>query len=142
MANITGVDVIIGGHSHTLLGSPTSFGNTPFTPQGPYATVVNKTCIIQAFEYNKGVGNLDVDFDVNGEVVSCNGTYIIPFNDATISKQAPTPVATLSAADTDVVKNYLIGKGVFTTITPDANIVNILKPYKDQYSKMGNFSPH
>lgn len=138
MANITGVDVIIGGHSHTLLGSPTSFANTPFLSQGPYATVVNKTCIVQAFEYNKGVGNLDVDFDANGEVVSCNGNYLIPFNDATISKRVPTPVATLSAADITVVKNYLIGKGVFTAITPDANIDNILQPYKTQLTALGN----
>ena len=80
LAQIPNVDVIVGGDSHTLLGGSllTSAG---FAPQGPYATITsNGVCIVQAFEYAKVVGRLDVAFDSAGVVTSCTGALEAPLN--------------------------------------------------------------
>lgn len=70
------VDVIVGGDSHTLLGDFEKFG---LNPAGSYPTVVSnpegkKVCIVHAWQYSSIVGELDVSFDVSGDVVNCSGT--------------------------------------------------------------------
>ena len=62
-----GVDVIVGGHSNTLLS------NSAERADGPYPTVVQDTAIVQAYAYGKYLGELAVEFDENGEVVSSAG---------------------------------------------------------------------
>ncbi len=74
---LTGVDVIVGGDSHTLLG--TGFAALGLNPGGGYPTEVanadgDKVCIVQAWEYSNIVGELTVQFDDAGRVVSCSGT--------------------------------------------------------------------
>ena len=62
----TGVDVIVGGHSNTLLGDMEGAA-------GPYPTVVNDVRIVQAYAYGKYLGELNVTFDVEGRVVEATG---------------------------------------------------------------------
>ncbi|MEL7204143.1 MAG: 5'-nucleotidase C-terminal domain-containing protein, partial [Pseudomonadota bacterium] len=67
----TGVDVIVGGHSHTYLSSddPSS--------SGPYPTMVGDTAIVQAFAYGKYLGRLEVVFNEAGKVTSASGAPIL-----------------------------------------------------------------
>ncbi|MEK4027851.1 5'-nucleotidase C-terminal domain-containing protein [Pseudobacillus sp. FSL P4-0506] len=62
---VEGIDVIVGGHSHDLLEEPVleSTGKEP-------------TVIVQANEYNKYLGTLDVKFDENGKVIGHAGKLI------------------------------------------------------------------
>jgi 5'-nucleotidase len=65
------VDVIVGGHSHTLLGSTTAAGWPE--SRGPYPTVVDnaehgKTLVVQSWEGEKVLGRLQVTFDSKGRV--------------------------------------------------------------------------
>eukprot|EP00980_Cylindrotheca_fusiformis_P005787 scaffold1212_cov96-Cylindrotheca_fusiformis.AAC.1 len=81
MATIEGVDVVVGGDSHTLLSNTDAVGFVG----GEYPTTVetasgSKVCVVQAWEYSKGLGMLDVEFDAEGNVVSCNGDFLIPFD--------------------------------------------------------------
>lgn len=57
-AAVEGIDVIVGGHSHTQLSAPV-FDTTGDEP----------TVIVQANEYNKFLGTLDVTFDASGKVI-------------------------------------------------------------------------
>jgi 5'-nucleotidase / UDP-sugar diphosphatase len=71
----TGLDIIIGGHSHTLLGD---WKNLGLDARNPYPTAVkdhagNTVLIAQAWEWGKVVGDLKVDFDGQGKVVSWMG---------------------------------------------------------------------
>lgn len=64
-ANVEGIDIIVGGHSHTLLS------NTDENAQGPYPTPIQSpslepVLIVQAGSYNRYIGCLDVIFDENG----------------------------------------------------------------------------
>ena len=62
-ANTTGVDVIVGGHSNTLLS------NTNDRAEGAYPTMVSGTALVQAYAYGKFLGELNVTFDDDGRIV-------------------------------------------------------------------------
>ena len=73
-AAVSGIDVIVGGHSHTPLGP------MPL-PVGPYPTVVTSPAgepvlIVAAWEWGKYLGRLDVTFNTAGVVQSYNGAPI------------------------------------------------------------------
>lgn len=68
---IEGIDVIVGGHSHTFLH------NDHIASAGPYPTMVGQTAIVQAFAYGKYLGRLDVTFDETGTVVATEGNPIL-----------------------------------------------------------------
>lgn len=66
-ANTTGVDVIVGGHTNTLLS------NEQEGAAGPYPTMIDNTAIVQAYAYGKFLGELDVTFDDEGNIISAEG---------------------------------------------------------------------
>ncbi len=71
-AAVDGIDVIVGGHSHTLLS------NTDEKAAGPYPTLVknpagNDVPIVTAYAYSKYLGELKVVFDDAGKVKSAAG---------------------------------------------------------------------
>lgn len=74
-AQLTDVDAIVGGDSHSLLGDFTALG---LSSSGEYPTrVTNKdgklVCVVQAWEYSKALGELNLNFNTQGEVDSCTG---------------------------------------------------------------------
>jgi len=76
IAKIPDVDVVVGGHSHSLLS------NTDPKAEGPYPTMVNnpggyKVPVVQAASYSKYLGDLVVNFDDNGVVKDAKGDPIL-----------------------------------------------------------------
>ena len=67
----TGVDVIVGGHTNTLLS------NTDEDAAGPYPTMIGDTAIVQAYAYGKYLGELNVTFDEAGKITDATGDPII-----------------------------------------------------------------
>lgn len=68
-ARLNGVDVIVGGDSHSLLGS--GFSELGLNPEGEYPTQVKdalgrRVCIVQAWQYADLLGELSVTFDSRG----------------------------------------------------------------------------
>jgi len=64
---VSGVDVIVGGHSNTLLS------NNNEKAAGPYPTMVGDTAIVQAYAYGKLLGQLEVTFDDEGKLITATG---------------------------------------------------------------------
>ncbi|MCG3024335.1 hypothetical protein, partial [Escherichia coli] len=61
---LRGVDVIVGGDSHTLLG-PSELSRYGITPEASYPTQLRNgdgdpVCIVQAWQYSYVVGELNV----------------------------------------------------------------------------------
>lgn len=81
-AETTGVDVIVGGHSHTLLS------NVSERAAGPYPTMVGNTAIVQAASYGKVLGELNVTFDDDGNIVEAVGAPIVL--DGSVAEDAAT----------------------------------------------------
>ncbi|MFN4209797.1 MAG: bifunctional metallophosphatase/5'-nucleotidase [Devosia sp.] len=75
-ANVPGIDVVVGGHSHTLLS------NTDENAAGPYPTLVNgpdgvEVPVVTAGAYAKYLGDLVVTWDDEGKVISAEGAPIL-----------------------------------------------------------------
>ena len=76
IAKIPDVDVVVGGHTHTLLS------NTVKGAEGPYPTWVDnpggyKVPVVQAFQYSRYLGDLKVVFDDSGVVKEATGEPIL-----------------------------------------------------------------
>lgn len=76
IAKIPDVDVVVGGHSHSLLS------NTDEKAEGPYPTMVDnpggyKVPVVQAASYTKYLGDLVVTFDDKGVVKGAKGDPIL-----------------------------------------------------------------
>lgn len=75
-AKVNGIDAIVGGHSHSLLGD---FRNIGWGKTGEYAKLVTnpdgigKTCVVQAGSYAQAIGLAQVSFDSQGQVQNCQG---------------------------------------------------------------------
>ncbi|WP_116997410.1 bifunctional metallophosphatase/5'-nucleotidase [Desertimonas flava] len=74
-AAVTGVDAVVGGDSHTLLGGFTAFG---IESSGEYPTMTTNAdgepvCVVQAWQYAAVVGELHLDF-ADGTLAGCQGT--------------------------------------------------------------------
>ncbi len=76
IAKIPGVDVVVGGHSHTFLSS------TQEGAEGPYPTMVDNpdghaVPVVQAGSYSKYLGDLKLVFDDAGVVKEASGEPIL-----------------------------------------------------------------
>ncbi|MEX2520431.1 MAG: 5'-nucleotidase C-terminal domain-containing protein, partial [Paracoccaceae bacterium] len=71
-AAAAGVDVIVGGHSHTYLSAsdPKREGAYPTWVTGPTGALVP---IVQAYAYSRYIGELTIDFDDDGDVIFADG---------------------------------------------------------------------
>ncbi|CAK1545464.1 unnamed protein product [Leptosia nina] len=71
------IDIIVGGHSHTLLYNGTPPENTTFNPYGPYPLVVEndsgKVLIVQAAAHTEFLGEIRLVFDEAGRLLDWNG---------------------------------------------------------------------
>jgi len=103
---LSGVDVIIGGDSHSLMGDFSAVGLVSDDTNYPAKTTDkegNPVCIAHAWQYNYVVGNLDVEFDKEGVVTKCEGTPTLllgekfTLNDAELNASIQTLVDTTLA---------------------------------------------
>ncbi|WP_439142127.1 bifunctional metallophosphatase/5'-nucleotidase [Planktotalea sp.] len=102
-AGTTGVDVIVGGHSNTLLS------NTNERAEGAYPTMVGETAIVQAYAYGKFLGELNVTFNDAGEITEAKGEPIIV--DGTVSEDAVTKARIMeAAAPLEEIRNKVVAQ--------------------------------
>lgn len=89
------ISIIVGAHSHTLLFNDRNTPNN-MTASGPYPTVVNtkdgrKVLVVQAAAFTSYLGDITIDYNDNGDVVSWFGDPIYIDNnipqDKTINKE-------------------------------------------------------
>ena len=67
---VPGIDVIVGGHSHTQLDKPVVIS------KDKDGKVKDPTVIVQAYQYSEFLGTVDVEFDENGKVIGQAGELI------------------------------------------------------------------
>jgi 5'-nucleotidase/UDP-sugar diphosphatase len=129
--DIEGVDVVIGGHSHSLLGGEelAEFG---FTTLGSYGVFQHGMCVVTAWEYNKVVGRVDVTFDAEGNVIGCEGGVHIPINPDRFTVRDADPRFDLEAADAQIAADFLLSFPLFANEGEDADIIAALQPFRDE----------
>lgn len=106
-AAVDGIDVIVGGHSHTLLGSMEG-------AKGDYPTVVTSPAgdtvlVVSAYEWGKYLGRLDVTFTADGKVESYSGEPI--FIDESFAEDAGIAADVVEyAAPIESLKATVVGQ--------------------------------
>ena len=120
----TGVDVIVGGHSNTYLS------NVADNAEGPYPTMVGDTAIVSAYAYGKFLGELNVVFDDEGNVISAEGEPIIM--DAAVTEDETT-VARIAelAAPLEEVRSKVVAEAA-------VEIVGVREECRAMECAMGN----
>jgi 5'-nucleotidase len=100
--NTTGVDVIVGGHSNTLLGDDER-------AVGPYPTMVGDTAIVQAYAYGKFLGELNVTFEDDGVINEAAGAPLLIDGSVAEDAGAVARIAEL-AAPLDEIRNRVVAE--------------------------------
>lgn len=88
-AQVNGIDAIIGGHSHSLLGDFRQLGlgqsARPYAERVANPNGTSFTCVVQAGEYAQAVGLLELSFDTDGQLTACGGGNTVLSNAAWFS---------------------------------------------------------
>lgn len=79
--SVAGIDIIVGGHTGTFMGGP-EFEQIGLSPEMPYPAEVagpdgGKVLIVQAWEYNRMLGQITLDFDEKGVATGYKGQPFI-----------------------------------------------------------------
>ncbi len=138
-AQVSGIDVIIDGDSHTLMGDFSAVGLKSNVPTYP-AQVNDKTgkpiCIAQAWEYGKMVGELHVDFDANGVVTSCKGTPHLLLGSKFKQKNAKKKRVDVNETVRASILSVIDATPNLSLVTKDKNIKSKLSVYKEQVDQL------
>jgi 5'-nucleotidase len=135
---LSGVDVVVGGDSHSLLG-PEILKDYGISPEGPYPTRSTDkdgkpVCIAQAWQYGSVVGEMRVTFDAHGEVSGCEGTPWVLIGDQ-FSRADKTALA---KEETAAIHGDVAAGQVLRITTPDPEAEALLAPYRAQKETMGS----
>jgi len=128
---LSGVDVVVGADSHTLLGPDALATYGVGTPGGKYAEALkNKdgdtVCLVQAWEYAQVVGELKVKFDGGGRVTECGGTpHVLIDDNFKVGGKDP------SAADLAAFQADVKASGFLRVTKANAAAAATLKPFAD-----------
>lgn len=138
IAKLRGVDVVVGGDSHSLLGpsqlSSLGVGN----PVGDYPTRLtdangSPVCLVQAWEYAQVVGELKVSFDGKGTVTACEGVpHVLVGDDFKLKSGARMASSEMSDATRQAITEQIQQSGVLRVTAPNAQASEVLKPYADK----------
>ena len=135
--HVKGIDVIVGGHSHTPLGN---FSNVGIKTKGKYPTVVEhddeKTLVVTAWKWGMFVGDLNVFFDKDGKVVSYSGTPVILSGDKFLRKNSKGKKREVNATVKAQIVDFISKQKDIRIEKPDSEIAAIINKYKPQVDKM------
>jgi 5'-nucleotidase len=131
-----GVDVIVGGDSHTLMGDFSRVGIE--TKVKKYPTVVKNAdgdtvCIVQAWSYSHALGKLNVVFDGTGRVFSCIGETILP-----IADDFEVNGIEVNATEKVKILNIIKMKNNIEIISEDTLALKALEPFQNQIAQKKN----
>lgn len=137
-AALSDVDVIVGGDSHTLLG--TRFAEVGLNTGGEYPTRVNNkagepVCVVQAWEYGNVVGELSVTFD-GDKVADCAGTPHLLLADSFKRKNDKRKRVELEGDARARVVAQVDAHPYLRITTPDADAYALLEGYKKQVNSL------
>ena len=139
-ANLSGVDVIIGGDSHTLLGDFDAYG---LAAGGAYPTEVtnadgDRACVAQAWQYAQVVGELNIQWNANGQVESCGGTpHLLLGDNITRTDETDTDYSP-EGSELQAIMSVIESDDQLSIVAPDTNAQTILQKYTNQLDTFRN----
>ncbi|MDG2299834.1 MAG: NAD nucleotidase [Planktomarina sp.] len=135
---IDGVDVIIGGDSHTLLGD---FEDIGLNSAGPYPTIVQgvggkSVCVATAWQYSQIVGELNISFNNAGDVESCSGLPHVMVADSFKRKNDDGDRVEIEGAERDAVYAQIKADPKLSIVEEDAQAASVLASFNEKVEEM------
>ncbi|MDN4501498.1 5'-nucleotidase C-terminal domain-containing protein [Alteromonadaceae bacterium BrNp21-10] len=137
---VTGVDIIVGGDTHNALDSTGELAQLGVNVTGEYPTIVNNpdnepVYIVQAWEYAKGLGRLNISFDANGKVTDIDGNlellvgqpYQVKDESGSWVNATPQKITDISTAISNIAS--------IREIEGDVAVNDIIQPYKESLAE-------
>ena len=152
--SVSGIDLIVGGHSHTLMGDFKAFG---YKTEYPYPLVETspdggKVLIVQAWEWAKVLGRIQLSFDGEGTIMSYNAQPLLLIgnnfgqkwqdanHDGIVNeKDNYTPVTAQYAPDKyQSILRYIIQSGQAGIFVPPDNMKEIYSQFASGLLELKN----
>jgi 5'-nucleotidase/UDP-sugar diphosphatase len=135
---VKGIDVVIGGHTHTLLGDFDEFG---LKSEGPYPTRVtgpegHDVCIAQAWRWGMVLGRLTVQFDKEGVVTECSGNPSLLVGDTFTQKDDSGKNVEVDEADKGRILAIIKASPMIEVVQEDPAALALRAPYKQGIEEM------
>lgn len=136
--SVSGIDLIVGGHSHTLLGDFNALG---LAAEGAYPTVVanpdnENVYIVQAWEWAKVTGVLDVEFDADGQVTSCAGNAVLLVDDNFQQKDVDGNKQDVDEATHAALLAAIEENPAIEVVAEDEAALAVLAPYQEAVEEL------
>lgn len=137
---VPGIDIIVGGHSHTLLGDRASLATLGLTPAGPYPTQVQgpqgaPVLVVQAWKWGEALGEITVRFDAAGQVMGYTAAPKLLVGES--FRLGETPVAA-SSPEYTAIQAALKASGLARTYPEDPAMLRTLAPYASKVAAFQN----
>lgn len=134
-AQLSGVDIVIGGDSHSLMGDFSAIGLQSHEATYPFQTQNRdgeRVCIGHAWQYAYAVGAMDVEFDAAGVITSCSGASTLLLGDTFTQKDAQDQDAAVSDAVKNEITSLINSMSNVAIVEKDSATEAKLASYKDQ----------
>ncbi|MGL1956346.1 MAG: 5'-nucleotidase C-terminal domain-containing protein [Colwellia sp.] len=134
-AQVTGIDVIVGGDTHNALDSTGELSQLGVNVTGEYPTIINNpnnepVYIVQAWEYAKGLGRLNIAFDADGKVTQINGNLELLVGQPYQVKDESGSWIDASEQKVSEISTAIASIKSIREIEADAAVEDIIQPYK------------
>jgi 5'-nucleotidase/UDP-sugar diphosphatase len=138
---VSGLDIIVGGHTHSLLGDAQKLAVLGLQPVGPYPTEVSapdgkSVLVVQAWRWGHVLGSLHVDFNPAGAIIGYKANMAIPVGERFVRDNKQ--VLPGSEAYREILQ-MLDDSGAARMVSEDPQVLALLAPYKnhvEEYRKV------
>jgi 5'-nucleotidase len=133
-ATVPGVDLIVGGHSHSLLADPAAMQTLGKTVDGDYPVLVkgadgHEVPVVTAWKWSRVLGRIDVTFDDAGRVTSAKGSPLLLVADEFARKDSSGSRVPLTGADRDASLAAVAESPVAAVVSEDTAISAYMTPF-------------
>ncbi|MCA1896321.1 bifunctional metallophosphatase/5'-nucleotidase [Shewanella putrefaciens] len=128
---VSGISLIVGGHTHTLQGDFRDLGLSNL----PYGEVINGTPIVHAGKYAETIGLAQIEFDANGQFIQLEGGNYFMLDQHFILSASTS----VSDADYQAVRQQLCRHPHIYWDDADEDIVDVINAiYRPAIAEMEN----
>ena len=139
--SVPGIDLIVGGHTHTLLGDQAQMGELGLNPESAYPTVVQgpdggKVYVVQAWAWAKAVGVLRISFDAAGSITRLTGQSSLLVGPDFYRKDGTGKKGLLQGAALQEVAQVIAANPSIEIVKADTAVIKTLSPYRQGLAKL------
>ncbi|MEW5724832.1 MAG: 5'-nucleotidase C-terminal domain-containing protein [Thermodesulfobacteriota bacterium] len=129
---VEGLDVVVGGHSHTLLGD---FGDIGLVPDGAYPILISgprgeKVPVAHAWKWTQSAGIMDLEFDDRGRLVSFSGRPALMLADKFERKNEAGEKIGLAGEAAEAVREDIAAHPALRVEPDDPEVAAVLAKYR------------